>query len=92
MVQGGFDWGDARGVSQGVRQALQLAPYGLHYLVTGTWTSVLELAERISAITGCFCPRIAFSLWTAKLVLPVGDFVAIHSRKEQVFTSATLGA
>ena len=52
----------------------------------------MELAERISAITGCFCPKIAFPLWTARLVLPVGDFIAIHSRKEQVFTSATLGA
>lgn len=92
VAQGGFDWVDARDVGQGVRQALQLAPSGLHYLETGTWTSVLELAERISAITGCFRPRIAFPLWTAWLVVPVGDFVATHSRKEQVFTSATLGA
>jgi len=92
VVQGGFDWVDARDVGQGVCQALQLAPSGSHYLVTGTWTSVLELAERISAITGCFCPKIAFPLWTARLVVPVGDLVATRSRKEQVFTSATLGA
>lgn len=92
VVQGGFDWVDARDVGQAVRQALHQAPPESHYLVTGTWTSVLELAARISAITGCFCPKVAFPLWMAKLVVPVGDFVASRSRKEQVFTSATLGA
>lgn len=92
VVQGGFDWVDARDVGKAVQFALDHAPIGSHYLITGTWTSVLELAEQISSITGSFCPKIAFPLWMAKLAAPAGDFIASHSKKEQVFTSATLGA
>ena len=92
VVQGGFDWVDARDVGKAVHLALEHAPAGSDYLVTGTWTSILDLAERISTISGCFCPSIAIPLWMAKLVVPAGDFIASHSRKEQIFTSATLGA
>lgn len=92
VVTGGFDWVDARDVGKAVKLALQYAPANSQYLISGTWTSVLELARRISSITHCFCPKIAFPLWLAECATPLGDLAASISTSEQVFTSVSMDA
>ena len=44
LIDGGFDWVDARDVVQGAMQAEKKAPAGSEYLLSGHWVSMPEIA------------------------------------------------
>ncbi len=92
VIEGGFDWVDGRDVGKAVCLALNHAPPNAQYLITGTWTSVLDLADRISQITHGFCPKIAFPFWLARIATPAADLAADIFHFEPVFTSVSLDA
>jgi len=61
LIDGGFDWVDARDVVQGAMQAEKKAPAGSEYLLSGHWVSMPEIATMIkeisdAAITSFVCP------------------------------------
>ena len=61
LINGGFDWVDARDVVQGAMLAEKKAPSGSKYLFSGHWVSMTEIASMMkeisdASITGFVCP------------------------------------
>jgi dihydroflavonol-4-reductase len=92
LINGGFDWVDARDVAQGAMSAEKKAPAGSEYLLSGNWVSMQDIAvvmKEISnaSITGFVCP------------MPIADFGApfatVYSlifKKRPLFTNVSLHA
>ena len=61
LINGGFNWVDARDVVQGAMLAEKKAPAGAEYLLSGNWVSMQDIAVTIreisdASITGFVCP------------------------------------
>jgi len=61
LIDGGFDWVDARDVVRGAMLAEKKALTGSNYLLSGHWVSIPEIANVIkeitdASITGFVCP------------------------------------
>ncbi len=92
LVNGGFDWVDARDVAQGAILAAKKAPAGSEYLLSGHWVSMPDIAKVMreisdASITGFVCP------------MPVARFGAtfatLYSRlakKRAIYTSVSMNA
>lgn len=92
VVQGGFNWVDARDVSLGAETAARVGKSGGRYLLAGTHRSLLDLARIACEITGATPPRFASPIWMAQMALPFGALVSAITGKEQKFTSDSLRA
>ena len=56
LIDGGFDWVDARDVAQGAILAEQKAPSGSEYLLSGHWVSMREIGAVMQEISGSSIP------------------------------------
>jgi dihydroflavonol-4-reductase len=65
LIDGGYNWVDARDVAQGAMLAEKQGRTGQSYLLTGHWVHVCEVSRLISRITGRSTPQIALPLWLA---------------------------
>ncbi|MCC6794095.1 MAG: NAD-dependent epimerase/dehydratase family protein [Candidatus Hydrogenedentes bacterium] len=92
VVEGGFNWVDARDVSLGAEAAARLGKSGGRYLLAGTQKSLLDLSRIACEITGTTPPRFASPIWMAHMALPFGALVSAITGKEQKFTSDSLRA
>ncbi len=68
LIDGGYNWVDARDVVQALLAAELRGRTGECYLATGHWAHVCELAAMVTKLTGRKTPRFATPLW---LALPV---------------------
>ena len=92
LINGGFDWVDARDVAQGAMLAEKKAPAGSEYLLSGHWASMQDIAATMkeisdAAITGFVCPM--------PLALFGAPFATAYSRllnKRAYYTSVSLNA
>ncbi|MGP8079054.1 MAG: NAD-dependent epimerase/dehydratase family protein [Dehalococcoidales bacterium] len=92
LINGGFNWVDARDVVQGAMLAEKKAPAGAEYLLSGNWVSMQDIAVTIreisdASITGFVCP-----MPVARFSAP---FATVYSRlfkKRPLFTSVSLHA
>jgi dihydroflavonol-4-reductase len=92
LVNGGFDWVDARDVAQGAILAAEKAPTGSEYLLSGHWVSMPDIAAVMrsisdASITSFVCP------------MPVARFGATFStaysrlaKKRAIYTSISMNA
>jgi len=92
LVNGGFDWVDARDVAQGAILAAKRAPTGSEYLLSGHWVSMPDIAVAMreisnASITSFVCP------------MPVArfgaSFATVYSRlvkKRAIYTSVSMNA
>ena len=92
LVNGGFDWVDARDVTAGAIQAEKKAPRGAKYLLSGHWKSVKELAELVEEITGIQTPRFVCPMWLAPIGTPFFTGFARATGKRPLYTSVSLKA
>lgn len=58
LVEGGFDWVDARNVAETAIQAAESARPGSRYIVGGRWASMTKLARLVCEVTGARPPRL----------------------------------
>jgi dihydroflavonol-4-reductase len=65
LVDGGYNWVDARDVSRGALLAEKKGRRGECYLLTGHWIHICEVSRLISRITGRRTTQIAAPLWLA---------------------------
>ena len=92
LIDGGFDWVDARDVVQGAMLAEKMAPNGSNYLLSGHWVSMPEIANIIkeitdASITGFVCP-----MPVARFGAP---FATVYNRllgKRALYTSISIRA
>ncbi len=92
LVEGGFDWVDARDVARGAIFACQLAPTGAKYLLSGHWASVKEIAETVANYTAKPAPRLVCPTWLARTGAPVVSPLYRLAGSRPLFTAVSLRA
>jgi dihydroflavonol-4-reductase len=92
LIDGGFDWVDARDVVSGAIKAAEIAPSGSRYLLSGHWLSLKGLAEMVSSVSGVRPPAFTCPMGIAALCAPIVTFTARMAGKRPIYTSASLKA
>ncbi len=92
LVRGGYDWVDVRDVVDGAIQAERLAPHGGHYILSGHWHSLKEVAQFTSEISGKPAPRFTVPIWLAQLAQPVMAKLAQVNGAQPIYTRPMLNA
>jgi dihydroflavonol-4-reductase len=92
LVTGGFDWVDVRDVVKGALRAVERAPSGASYLLSGHWVSVVDLAATAADITGRPAPRFVCPLPLARVGAPFATAFAWLTGTRPLFTSVSLRA
>jgi dihydroflavonol-4-reductase len=92
LVAGGFDWVDVRDVAASVIAAVDRGERGENYLLPGAWHSVVDLAERIEALTGKRRPRFVSPMWLARGAAPFAVGWARLRKTRPLFTPTSLVA
>ncbi|MBU0493660.1 MAG: NAD-dependent epimerase/dehydratase family protein [Chloroflexi bacterium] len=90
LVDGGFDWVDARDVAQGAIRAAERAPAGAQYLLSGHWVSLADIARQASALTGVPAPRWTAPMWLARLGVPLTTAWARLRGRQPFYTAYSL--
>jgi dihydroflavonol-4-reductase len=90
LIQGGYDWVDARDVVEGTLKAADTAPKGAKYLLSGHWRSIREVADAVERITGVRAPRWAFPTWLAQLGAPLATAYARQKGRRPLYTRASV--
>jgi dihydroflavonol-4-reductase len=67
LLDGGYNWVDARDVASGALAAERKGRTGECYLLTGHWVHICEVSAMIGRLTGRRTPMLATPLWLAKL-------------------------
>jgi dihydroflavonol-4-reductase len=65
LIDGGYNWVDARDVAQGAVLAEQKGRTGESYLLCGHWVHIREVSRLIGRVTGRRTPTAAAPLWLA---------------------------
>jgi dihydroflavonol-4-reductase len=86
LIDGGYNWVDARDVAEGMIAAREKGRTGECYLLTGRWAHVAELASLVTKLTGRKTPRFATPLWLAALVSYPSLWWGMASRVTPKFT------
>jgi dihydroflavonol-4-reductase len=92
LVDGGFDWVDARDVVAGAIKAAEIAPSGSRYLLSGHWLSLKGLAGMVSASSGIPAPAFVCPMSIARLCAPLVTFSARLAGSRPIYTTASLKA
>jgi len=92
LINGGFDWVDARDVALGAMLAEKKAPAGSEYLLSGHWVSMPEIAKEMkeisdASITGFVCP-----MPVARFGAPFATAYSRLSGKRPYYTTVSLAA
>ena len=92
LVEGGFDWVDARDVAQGAIRAEEQAPIGAKYLLSGHWATIRDLAKLTEEIAGTPAPRFVCPTWLARTGAPVVTAFNQLTGNRQLYTSVSIRA
>ena len=90
LVDGGFDWVDARDVSQAIINASHAGKTGERYLISGHWISFDELSRLCNEMSGKKINRAIIPIALARAGLPfarIADYVLNH---QPLFTNESL--
>jgi dihydroflavonol-4-reductase len=92
LVEGGFNWVDARDVALAALKAQEKAPIGAKYLLSGHYASVVELAKLTQSITGIPLPRVVVPIWLARTGAPVVTAFNQITKNRPLYTSVSIRA
>jgi dihydroflavonol-4-reductase len=90
LIDGGFDWVDARDVVMGAIQAEKEASSGAKYILGGRWASLTEIASIVARETGCKAPGFVCPLWLAGAGAPLVSAVEHIRGKRPLYTRASI--
>jgi dihydroflavonol-4-reductase len=90
LVNGGFNWVDVRDVVECALQAEKHAPGGAHYLLSGHWVSLREVASLVEDITGTPAPRIVLPIWLARIGVPAFSILYRLSGRRPLYTRGSM--
>jgi dihydroflavonol-4-reductase len=65
LIDGGYNWVDARDVAAGIIAAEKKGKIGECYLLTGHWHHITDISKMIQKITGRKTPTAATPMWLA---------------------------
>jgi dihydroflavonol-4-reductase len=92
LVNGGFDWVDARDVAQGAIMAEQKAPAGAEYLLSGHWVSMQGIGDIMQEISDASVPGFVCPMPAARLAAPFATAYSRMFKKRPIFTGVSLNA
>ena len=92
LLEGGFDWVDARDVAEGAIKAEQAAPPGANYLLSGAWLSVKEVAAIVARKMGRKAPTLVCPIPLARACAPAVTAISQWTGARPIFTSVSLKA
>lgn len=92
VVDGGFDWVDARDVAEGISSAITQGRTGENYLLSGRRLDLKNLAEIAATQAGVAPPRLTLPSWLARAWGPIGTQLARRSNSTLPVTSESLRA
>ena len=90
LLEGGFDFVDARDVVAGMIAAAEQGRRGHNYVLGNRWYSIRELAEAVHAAGGARPPRLVTPAWVARLGLPFARGWSKLRSSEPLFTAESL--
>ena len=90
LVNGGFDWVDARDVAQAAISALQTGKRGERYILSGHFARFDELSRVCNAISGRTTQRKTLPIWMARAGLPFARLADYILDRQPLFTSESL--
>lgn len=91
-IGGGFDWVDARDVSEGILKAAELVPPGGKYLLSGHWVAMQDVTREVRRVMGKKPPLFAFPLRGAVCITPVVTAIDRVTGRRPLFTAAAVKA
>jgi dihydroflavonol-4-reductase len=84
LVDGGYNWVDARDVAAGAILAEKNGKCGESYILGGKWVHLCDVAELISEVTGKSVPKFATPIWLADVAAKIAyKFPTISGRKRK---------
>jgi dihydroflavonol-4-reductase len=92
LVNGGFDWVDARDVAQGAILAEKQAPSGAEYLLSGHWVSMRGIGDIMKEISDASIPGFVCPMPAARFGAPFAETYSRLFKKRPIFTSVSLNA
>jgi dihydroflavonol-4-reductase len=92
LVDGGFDWVDARDVAASIVAATTRGRSGESYLLGGHWASIREVAELVAAAGGKRPPRLNTPRWLAESTAGIAEWAQRAVGMDPLFTSEGLRA
>jgi dihydroflavonol-4-reductase len=90
LVDGGYNWVDARDVSIGAILAEEKGKCGESYILGGNWAHICEVADLISKFTGRKVPKIATPMWLAGIAAKIAYKFPTISGKKRKFTPESI--
>jgi dihydroflavonol-4-reductase len=92
LVEGGFNWVDARDVAKCAIKVAEQASSGSQYIVGGEWRSVRDIAETAANLNGGQPPKWYVPIWLASVGIPLSAGYSWITGKRNIFTKLTINA
>ena len=92
IVDGGFDWVDARDVAHSIARAAEAGRCGESYLLPGHWHPLADIAALVAEETGTPAPRLISPMALARLGAPFMSAWARLTGGEPLYTAEALKA
>jgi dihydroflavonol-4-reductase len=92
LIEGGFDWVDARDVAEWAIKAEEIAAMGSKYLLSGHWLSVRDISMIAAGIMGNRAPALVCPMAVARACAPIITAASEIAGSRPVFTTVSLDA
>jgi dihydroflavonol-4-reductase len=92
VIEGGFDWVDARDVAEWAIKAEEVAAPGSSYLLSGHWLSIRDIAITAAGMMGNRAPTLVCPMVVARACAPIITAASGLSGARPVFTTVSLNA
>ena len=90
LIEGGFDWVDARDVAAGAIASAEIGKDGDRFILSGHYRSVAEMARQIAALGGAEPPRLTVTPRFAGIFAPLMVAWANLRGEEPLYTHESL--
>ena len=92
LIEGGFDWVDARDVAEWAIKAEEVAAPGSRYLLSGHWLSIRDISSIAAGIMGNRAPALVCPMAVARACAPIITAASALAGTRPVFTTVSLDA
>lgn len=92
IMPGGYHWVDVRDVVKAIIAAIDKAPSGSKFMISGNWRSLRDLGDTIESFGGAPCPRLTIPFWLARLSAGILNAFIRDRAGRPLFTAASLEA
>lgn len=92
LVPGGYDFVDVRDIVKGTINAMKLGVCGEKYILSGTFLTIKELAEKIGMIGDVTTTQRVLPIWLLKALIPIFNIQSKLTNKPPLLTNESLDA